>query len=203
MVSFFSTQIKGWAVADRSGNYSAEASEVSKTRNVKVRARTLGRAIAAVLLTCAFAAVPGATWAQDYTDPALAALKGRGDRARDDRRAGSGIKCEDLDRRKIDLRECRDGQQPVGHDARQQERDHEEARRHRSQNKRTRGIHLWETWRKPGPLGPGGSHAKIVWSVGRNRNEIKLVSRRSRQRVGPGRKSGGRYLARPRAGSAR
>jgi ABC-type sugar transport system substrate-binding protein len=30
-----------------------------------------------VLLTCAFAAVPGATWAQDYTDPALAALKGK------------------------------------------------------------------------------------------------------------------------------
>ena len=70
-------------------------------------------------------------------DLAETTFERRGDRTRHHRRARAGIKRENLDRREIDLRERRDGQQPISHDARQQQRDHEEARRHRPQNKRT------------------------------------------------------------------
>ena len=70
------------------------------------------------------------------------AFERRGDRRGDHLRTGAGIQRDDLDRRVINLRQRRNGQHAVGEGARQQDGDHEQRGRDRTENERSGGIHV-------------------------------------------------------------
>ena len=69
-------------------------------------------------------------------------LKRGGDGTRRHGRTRARVERENLNRGKFHLRQRRDGQEPIREHAGKQQRDHQEAGRHRTENERTRGVHF-------------------------------------------------------------
>ena len=69
------------------------------------------------------------------------ALKRCSDCTRRHRRARTRVERKNLDRGKLHLRECCDRQESIGEDTGEQQRHHQEARRHRTEDERARGVH--------------------------------------------------------------
>ncbi len=69
------------------------------------------------------------------------AFQGRGDRGGHHVRTGAGIERDHLDGRVIDFGQGRQRQEPVGHDAHQQDRQHQQGCGDRPQDELARGIH--------------------------------------------------------------
>ena len=93
-------------------------------------------------------------------------LQRRGDGGGHHLRAGAGIESLHLDRRIVDVRQRRQRQEPVGDDADQQDREHQQRSRHRPFDEQARRVHCapssvaflprpWRCWPLAGSPPPG------------------------------------------------
>ena len=103
---------------------------------------------------------PGGTRRRHLIEPGHLAelnLERRGDRGGHHVGAGAGIEGLNLDCRVIDLGQRRQREEPIGEEADQHDRRHQQRRRHRAQNEDARGAHRRARYRMVGAFGPSAA----------------------------------------------